>query len=279
MKKNIIVGVVIAILVISIIVEGVFIFLQIKKNKEVKNEDEKQNIQVEKQKPEVVPSPETIDGESLEITKEYNNHSDEDVVYTYLNALVTEKTGSKYEYKYEVPQINIKSEDVEKINKSILDKCEESLKKSNEEQIIDFDYEGLEYQYYENGDIVSLVMIIQQEGWHYYDIYNINTKTGKQISNEEIAEIKKIKITDNIIKTINELELYKQDYGANISLNYIEKQKQKTIEKYTNEEIKNVDMFINDKNNLCAKLQVYAIAGADIQQVLIDLEENVLIEM
>lgn len=279
MKKNIIVGVVIAILVISIIVEGVFIFLQIKKNKEVKNEDKKQNIQVEKQKPEVVPSPETIDGESLKITKEYNNHSDEDVVYTYLNALVTEKTGSKYEYKYEVPQINIKSEDVEKINKSILDKCEESLKKSNEEQIIDFDYEGLEYQYYENGDIVSLVMIIQQEGGHYYDIYNINTKTGKQISNEEIAEIKKIKITDNIIKTINELELYKQYYGANVNSNYIEEQKQKTIEKYTNEEIKNIDMFINDKNNLCAKLQVYAIAGADIQQVLIDLEENVLIEM
>ena len=167
MKKNIILGIIVALLVVAVCVEGFFIW---KLNEDQNTEVKEQTDEVEKTqptepstKPNELPKDEIIDGE-IKISKKYSNPDDDELVYTYLTVTVEDKFNYEpyeyyYKYIYSIPQININSEDIEKINQEILKEYEDIINEMNDKQQINLGCEGLIYEYYENDGILSLVMI------------------------------------------------------------------------------------------------------------------------
>lgn len=299
MKKNIILGIIIALLVICVAVEGFIIWKQY--NDKSNEEEQKQEIVDTPSpepltKPKELPKNETIDGENLKISKKYSNPDEDELVYTYLTVTVEDKLNYNpeydedyYKYVYNIPQINIDSENVDKINKEILKKYEDIIDEMNSKQYLNLGCEGLSYKYYENDGILSLLMASQTESGGVLfgcKTYNIDISKGKEINNEEL--LKKINITktdlnDKILKTIDNLDMYKSDVvGEFREESFIKEQKNKTINRYKNISLDKLDLFLNDDNHICAYMEMSSIAGGDITTMILDLETSetiVLIEV
>lgn len=285
MKNKIIIGIVIAILVICIVIESVFIVKQNNKNKS-NPQEQVSNVETEKTKetPTVIPTKEPIELPeptiielenspiSLTISKEYFAPEEDDLVYTYMQVKVKEvnEVGRcEYNYQFDVPQINLDSTYVKKLNKNIFEKYEEIIDKISEEKSIDLNCEGLAYKYFENDGILSLVMYIPTEsgGWFESEIYNINITTGEEVSNEELIStcaISEENFKDDLLLTIESDDMYKMNSSdPNIDENFVRSQKEKTIEKYKDISLNDIKLFINEDSKLCAYLIVYNVAGGD----------------
>lgn len=284
MKKNIVLGIIIAILLICVAVEGFFLWKQ--SSDKSKGEDVEQvqetvespsPTSITKQKE--LPKNKTMDGEDLKISKRYSSPKEDELVYTYLTINIEEKMNNGY--KYEVPQINLESKEVEKINKEILKKYEDIIDEINEEQMIDFACEGLSYEYYENDGILSLVMINPTEdgGFFTCNTYNIDVSSEKTIDNEELLE--KVDITEKdlskkIVNAIENSKLYKDIEGVE---EFVKQQRDNTINKYKNISIDEITLYVNNEEHICAYMEVYALAGGDTMTIILDLETNEIVEM
>lgn len=302
MKKNIILGIIIALLIVAVAVEGFFLWKQNDdKNKEEKKGETEQVEQTPSpepsKEPKKLPKDETLDGENLKISKKYSNPKENELVYTYLTVTVEDKLNYNPEYNedywkytYEIPQINIDTTDVEKINEEILQKYEDIVRKMNDRQEIDYMCEGISYKYYENDGILSLAMYNPTElgGYFEFNTYNIDidyyfTSTQKEIDNKELLE--KINITetdlkDKILEYIDNSEIYKDYPQADLETkNFTKQQKEKSKSKYKNISTKEIPLYVNNENHLCAYLEVYAIAGGETMTILLDLEKNKIIEI
>lgn len=299
MKKNIILGIIIALLVVAVAVEGFFLWKQNDDKKKEEGKDKTEQVEQTpspepslepSSKPTELPKDETLDGENLKISKKYSNTKGNELVYTYLTVTVEGKGDYQANLKYKVPQINIETEEVDEINKEILQKYEDIIKKTNDTQDIDYMCEGLSYKYYENDGILSLAMYNQTEmgGYFEFNTYNIDidyhfTSTKKGINNEELLE--KINITeadlkDKIIKYIDNSKIYTDYPEADLETKNITKQqKEKSKNKYKNISIEEIPLYLNNESHLCAYLELYAIAGGETTTILLDLEENKVIEL
>ena len=136
------------------------------------------------------------------------------------------------------------------------------------------------YKYYTNGNMLSLV-IAKYYDCEYVDfyVYNINIKTGEEITNKEILEIKQksenqfSKELSEILKTlivspekITDLEAKK----------FVEEQYNKTID-LDNCSV-DLPMYLNEKNNLCTIAKIYPIAGAEFINSIINIDEKTEID-
>lgn len=290
MKKNIILGIIITLLVVAVTVEGFFLWKQNDdKNKE---EGKDSTSQVEQtlspepsKEPKKLPKDETIDGENLKISKKYSNPEEDELVYTYLTVEIKEKAENGYTYKYEIPQINLESKEVEQTNKEILNKYEDIINKINEKQSINFMCESLAYRDYENDGILSLVMINATEDGGYFncETYNIDVSTKKEIDNKELLEkinVDEAKIGDKILKAINGAKLYNDDTVEDADFKeFVKEQESKTTNKYKNISADKVEIYLNENGNLCTYLDIYALAGGETMTILLDLEANEVIEL
>lgn len=297
MKKNIILGIIIALLVICVAVEGFFLW---KQNSDKKKEEGKGDTeQVEQtpspepsKEPKKLPKDEVIDGENIKISKKYSNPKGNEVVYTYLTVTVEDKANYNpeydegyWKYTYEIPQIDIDSKDVEKINKDILKKYEDIFNEINKKQEIDFECESLSYEYYENDGVLSLVMVNPTEsgGCFICETYNIDISKQKEINNKELLEkieIDEKDLNDKILKAIEGAKLYSSDESTSEDLKtFIKEQESKTTDKYKKISVDDVEIYLNEENNLCAYLEVYAIAGGETMTIILDLEENEIVEL
>ncbi len=294
MKKNIILGIIIVLLVVAVGVEGFFIW---KLNEDQNTEVKEQTDEVEKTqptepstKPNELPKDEIIDGE-IKISKKYSNPDEDELVYTYLTVTVEDKFNynpeydeSYYKYIYNIPQININSEDIEKINQEILKEYEDIINEMNDEQQINLGCEGLIYEYYENDGILSLVMINKTESGGVFNCktYNIEISTGKVIDNIELLKkmnIEESDVKETIIRDIRfkMYDIYNEPsvYGAS---SFIEEQKNKTLDKYENISIDEIELYLNDDANICAYLVIYAIVGGDYLTEIWNLETSEFVE-
>ena len=107
------------------------------------------------------------------------------------------------DYKYKkVPYINIDTEDAEKLNKKITNFVD---KNGND---TDYgEYKALDYVYYTNDDVLSVVVFVKYPTPdRYYETVNINTKTGEIVSNDDLLKLKKIDSTELSQKVFNVYE-------------------------------------------------------------------------
>ncbi len=288
MKKNIILGIIIALLVICVVVEGIIIWKQnVDKNKE-EGKDSTSQVEetpspVPSTKPKELPKNETMDGERLKISKKYSNPNENELVYTYLSVKIEDKSDNNHEYEYEIPQINIESKEVEKINKKILNKYEKIIDEMNNKQYLDLSCEGLTYEYYENDGILSLVMVSPTESGGYFEceIYNIEISTGEEIDNDKLLEkinISEEDLKDKMLKTIDNLDMYKSDASDDSSMkSFKQEQKDKTKYKYETTSVDKLDLYLNDDNHVCTYMEVHSIAGGETTTMILDLETNEII--
>lgn len=107
-----------------------------------------------------------------------------------------------------LPIINLKGSDIEKINEEIITKYYE---------IAYTEYDIFRYEYYVHDDILSILITLTyvdntEYGKIEYYSYNINTKTNKSLSKEELLEYLNIDLTkfnNNVENRIK--EYYNQD--------------------------------------------------------------------
>lgn len=174
--------------------------------------------------------------------------SSKDIVYTL------------YDKSY--PIINLDSSEIEDIN----DKIEQNYKGPDKPR----EFGLSEYNYYLNNEILSLVISTEDNtGFYYYDVYNINVKTGKIVSNADLLKSKNIDEQSFLSKLP---EYYKNKFmevnsgatGIESTIegkNLYEEQYNKTIS--TDNYNMQTQMFLdnNQKINIVAK--IYSLAGAD----------------
>lgn len=287
MKKNIILGIIIALLIVAVAVEGFFLW---KQNDDKKKEEGKDKTEQVEQTPSPEPSPEpvklpeatTVEIENLTISKNYFAPKEDELVYTYMEVKVKEINEyghSEYNYQFNIPQINLDSDYVKKLNKNILEKYEDITDKISKEKHIDFNFEGLEYKCFKNDNILSLVMHIPTEssGWFESEVYNIDITTGQEISNDELLNacgITESKLRDYLESTV--YDAYKDFDGSdpNIKESFVKSQRDKTQKKYKDISINDIKLFINENSKLCAYLVVYNLAGPEEGTRWVNLEEK-----
>lgn len=282
MKSKIVMGIIIALLVVAVVVEGFVIFKNGKKQEQVELPEQQE------EKVEEILKDEELVGEELTITKKYNKPTDNELVYTYLKAEIKDEwseewsnasdkiyeDGVIFKYEFNIPQININSNDVKQINKEILDKYETILANVYENQYIDFSAEALDYEYYINDDILSLVLNVYTEGGPIFgsEIYNVDIGTGEKVTNAGLIECMNITKTEFENKLNNAIENLEMYTNKEIEEKFKEEQLNKTLELYKEEVFDEIKMYINKKGNITVSIEVFATAGGEKANCLLDLE-------
>lgn len=282
MKSKIVMGIIIALLVVAVVVEGFVIFKNGKKQEQVELPEQQE------EKVEEILKDEELVGEELTITKKYNKPTDNELVYTYLKAEIKDEwseewsntsdkiyeDGVIFKYEFNIPQININSNDVKQINKEILDKYETILANVYENQYIDFSAEALDYEYYINDDVLSLVLNVYTEGGPIFgsEIYNVDIGTGEKVTNAGLIECMNITETEFENKLNNAIENLEMYTNKEIEEEFKEEQLNKTLELYKEEVLDEIKMYINKKGNITVSIEVFATAGGEKANCLLDLE-------
>ena len=178
------------------------------------------------------------------------------------------------EYKYgnqdvkiEIPTFNVNSDEIKELNDNIMQDYEDEIENNKS-----FVGSSITYEYYENGNIVSLVLentMLEASRTK----YEVDKKTRKVLDKEAILEYKNIskeKYENNILKQMSKEfeESYKQFEGEDL----YEAQKQKNDSK-ENCSLKNTKVFIGKNGNLHYIANIYSLAGADKYEKQLDYGE------
>ena len=173
-----------------------------------------------------------------------------------------------------VPIINIDSTDANKLNKEINDYVDKMSSETDYGEAY-----ALTYDYFENNDVLSIKMTITTIGSsRYYKTVNINSNTGKEVSNYDLIKSKSIDENEigNAIFDIytkeaeknGSLDVYKTQhiYGDEYTSVY-----DGTKNLVTNKKYDDFDMYLNSKGELCVISDVYLIAGPEMNFYVFNL--------
>ena len=110
-----------------------------------------------------------------------------------------------------VPYVNIDSNDAEKVNTEIYNLYEKLIEKFNENLKNEIMFTIVNYKFYVNDDIVSILITTETAGtdisvYDYYT-YNFNLKSGKLLKYSEMNKFNDMneKITDLIVNKLGEM--------------------------------------------------------------------------
>ena len=263
----------ICIILIILLIVGcglLYYFGFVQKGKKIKSLEEK-NLQVQAEKTQVETKieelekqisntrtseeRENVDNEMMQLTNESNGN----IVYTYYEAF----NGGP---SYYVPKININSEDAKKINKEneeMIEEIKKGLEIYKESGDVGFDLRHVDYRYFINGDVLSLVIAKTSEYYTKYEVYNLSISTGKQLKNEELLKTKQITVEEfenNLPKVFGEFfeEYYKQMDKED---EFYKEQYNRTIAK-ENCTINN-QIFLGEEGEINVIGTIYALAGGN----------------
>lgn len=254
MIKKVILGIIIALLIAIVIIEGVFLYKEKSEPKSIA-EEQKNEIQ-------------TIQDKENENDNDNRNYKDDDNDYSNYqykdndNTSVTngemvtvfkmrnpnkpeandEQTVRPYDaytyeyynvidnlnfigFQYYIPQIYIRTknkdgkklEDIERINDEILKEWEGIIKETEKKQVVNMERENLNYRCYYDNELMTLLLTSSDESSDtMMKSYIIDSTTGKELSNEEI--IQKFGFSKEKVKTklISIIENYSQNIIKNI---------------------------------------------------------------
>ncbi len=226
-----------------------------------------------------------------QITTNIKKDSTKEIVYDLVNdakewTKVSEYSGReiKYSYSYRIPQINIDSEDANKLNQEIQD---EYLKEYNEmkEAFNKYGNPGgcwkIEYAYHINGDVVSIVMASFWDGDSVQrTAYNIDAKTGKEVTNAELLNKKGItesefpsKLSNILTEELKEMYTPSEEqlsYRGSSPIEFYNNQYKKTTS-LENCSVDN-DMYLNKNGQLCVIAKRYNIAGGESTKIIVNID-------
>ncbi|MCD8115653.1 MAG: S8 family serine peptidase [Oscillospiraceae bacterium] len=179
--------------------------------------------------------------------------------------------------RFKIPQINIDSEYVSSINQEIWNVLYEGVV----EEIVTYweenNYDGSEYIYYEwyvNGDILSLVIESHPADWAWWDyyVYNIEITSGAVLSDAELLSYYGMS-EDEYYETVRQAlyDYYSELYEEAYEVSGYDEQLARTI---SDENVNLAVPFLNNKSQLCIIGRVYSMAGAEYYDHIINLESD-----
>lgn len=185
--------------------------------------------------------------------------------YTYST---TDKYGNEYHYR--IPKINLNYKNIINVNEEIFNKY---YAIANEQVSFEVDYEWMV-----NKEVLSLIVHDSWDGGNIqYTVYNLSILTGEGITDSEIIAMK---MTESEYLTNTKKALcstFWNKYNNVISqnqndtlLSFANEQLQKTIAK---ENIKECVPYLGKNGNLYIRGRIFALAGADSYEHLIDLND------
>ena len=227
-----------------------------------KPQDNKIVFQEEKTNTLIQGNVEIVEENKEEDKKEENKQvgkidENKELVYTEYNKYASE-------YSFTIPKININSQDVIAINNEIEELIKETKTAIQDES---FWHVNIGYETYINGDVLSVV-IDKNTGYDYtnYMVYNINIKTGKKYSNEELVSLKGFSVNEFLDKLPELYEKkFKEGYSAEdndiINNSFYQERYNKTVSK-ENYGMHN-PMFLDDNGNINIVGKIYKMAGGE----------------
>lgn len=204
-------------------------------------------------------------------TKPLLEDTSKEVVYTYFD----NKIG---EYTYQIPQININSNDAKTMNKEIIDKYDKIY---NDAKASGNPDSRVGYKYYVNGNNVSLLIYeaLNISDIVNYSTYNINQMTGVAVKNTDLLKIKNISEKDfatklvNSFKTADPIDNWKSSPDG--QTDFDKQQYQKNIDNLTNGSIDSYSMYLGANNGLNIIFKRYGIAGSEYYEYILNMDKNV----
>lgn len=187
---------------------------------------------------------------------------------------------------YEYPAINIDSEDVKAINSEIEKNF--GFTSEDEDYMFFMEIEVNTYDYYVNGNILSLVVMRGGNDSTWSASYNVDITTGKRISNEELLTSKNVD-TNKIKEVLKEHSLKAIDTSAaemkKIIAQYWDASYEQEVTKLKEEVDKNLEIldnvYLNAEGNVCCR-STYQIFGGQwtcTKTIEIDAKTNVIKEI
>lgn len=219
--------------------------------------------------------PNKIEGKRIVVEKDTNTNTN-----TTKKSLIKDESkdivyeNPKYSPWVEAPYINIDSEDAKKLNNEI----DEYYSKVTKDY-----YEVLTYKYYENDDVVSIVTKMMQAGANKdYRVYNINKKTGKEVTASELMKSKNLSLSSIKIRMkaiwmqkVKTSEGYSMPTNSNPNKS-VEAATKDNIEQLTDDDIV---LYLNSDGHLCVIYEEYQIAGAETGNYIMDLDKYLYTEL
>lgn len=183
------------------------------------------------------------------------------------------------DYKYlQVPYINLKTAEGKRLNKEIKDFV------SDYEDTKEFtDNCQVTYQTFENENIISIIIKkdTPSSSTNYYKSINIDTKTGKEVNNKYLLDMKNI--DENYIPGML-LEVYDNQAEENGNLEDLRRMPSQgdeftsvydaTKNNIENNKLDDYVMYLNKKDELIVVVEVYFYAGPEKGNVLMNLNTN-----
>ena len=232
-------------------------------------------------------SSEEIENNNSEVKDESLLKDDtKELVYTYIDDKIN--LDDETTYIYRIPQININSDDASRINQTILNDLEKlyNNSKSNVNANYGLITPKIDFKYYKVNDIVSVVTFkCYDNDVVNYKTYNINIKTGKEVSNLDLLNLKEIHTSDFNGKILNIFKTLEPEDKINVrTVNPEDAQRakqiyQKNIDNLTNNSYSMYEMYLNDNNALCVIFDKYSLAGAEKYETIINLDSGTYVDL
>lgn len=197
------------------------------------------------------------------------------LVYDYYTARVNGVTSK-------IPQINLDCDNVKRINEEIKSELEDKVKElenSKGENTQSMGLVGVNYKWYENDKILSLVIAKSYgTGVNEYLVYNINTDTGKDVDNTELLKEVDFKEDDFISRAQSAVEatfdsMFDKNDSIITSATGYSSARSKTIDK-SNFSIKKMDMFLNANGKISIIANINTLAGAGYTYKIVVVDEE-----
>lgn len=190
-------------------------------------------------------------------------NEEKNIVYT-----VKEQSG------YKIPKINLTYDNVKELNKEILSYGEQKITDMTVDGKIQTDGK-LEYKYYENDNILSIVYEHESPFAAVsdkYKVWNIDKYTGETITNEQILAKKRIKAEELEESLIQKCKEKYEELGISAKeneemLEVYNSQLEKTVSKENNN--LNNFMYLGADNEIYVIAKIYSLAGTDYYEHII----------
>ncbi len=190
-------------------------------------------------------------------------NEEKNIVYT-----VKEQSG------YKIPKINLTYDNVKELNKEILSYGEQKITDMTVDGKIQTDGK-LEYKYYENDNILSIVYEHESPFAAVsdkYKVWNIDKYTGETITNEQILAKKGIKAEELEESLIQKCKEKYEELGISAKeneemLEVYNSQLEKTVSKENNN--LNNFMYLGADNEIYVIAKIYSLAGTDYYEHII----------
>lgn len=236
-------------------IEGLFGIENEKEDKDTKNESKTEDDDKNEKKDEIK-----------------KKDDEEELVFDYYNKTLFGNT-------YKVPEINLDYDNIKEINEEIADLVDSKLRKYEKlSELPEGEIAYMDYVWYENDNILSLVFYNDTIYTSNYYVFNIDIYTGEEIDNKGILDAAKIDEDEFITLCQEATEDYYDNYlyykgiqdNAEISAIF-DNSKEDSI-KASNFSLSKTSMFLNKNGelNIIAKFTTIAGAGYNYKSVNIE---------